>query len=200
MNSILQLKGRFEKRKNEAGFGTPKLPAKQKVTSTHMRDLKAQLMEVKAYWETNREIKGALVSVHYIRIVAKSNRLRNLLGDTGKKPVDSICGAKFATKGVSRGEEGRKHIFTHYVQISAIERAIESLENAANIVDQEYKGCITSEDTENLGKNHIYTYDSSSKTISQSIDFNKVLLNDSSLSTKFDNGVKVYSLSYTIIL
>ena len=159
MNSILQLKGRFEKRKNEAGFGTPKLPAKQKVTSTHMRDLKTQLMEVKAYWETNREIKGALVSVHYIRIVAKSNRLRNLLGDTGKKPVDSICGAKFAAKSASRGEEGRKHIFTHYVQISAIERAIESLENAANIVDQEYKGCITSEDTENLGKTHIYTYD-----------------------------------------
>lgn len=160
MNSILQLKGRFEKRKNEAGFGTPKLPAKQKVTSTHMRDLKAQLMDVKAYWETNREIKGALVSVHYIRIVAKSNRLRNLLGDVGKKPVDSICGAKFAVKGASRGEEGRKHIFTHYIQISAIERAIESLENAASIVDQEYKGCITSEDTENLGKNHIYTYDS----------------------------------------
>ena len=160
MNNILQLKGRFEKRKNEAGFGVPKLPAKQKVTSAHMRELKAQLMDVKAYWETNREIKGALVSVHYIRIVAKSNRLRNLLGDVGKKPVDSICGAKFAVKGASRGEEGRKHIFTHYIQISAIERAIESLENAASIVDQEYKGCITSEDTENLGKNHIYTYDS----------------------------------------
>lgn len=160
MNNILQLKGRFEKRKNEAGFGVPKLPAKQKVTSAHMRELKAQLMDVKAYWETNREIKGALVSVHYIRIVAKSNRLRNLLGDVGKKPVDSICGAKFAVKGALRGEEGRKHIFTHYIQISAIERAIESLENAASIVDQEYKGCITSEDTENLGKNHIYTYDS----------------------------------------
>lgn len=160
MNNILQLKGRFEKRKNEAGFGVPKLPAKQKVTSAHMRELKAQLMDVKAYWETNREIKGALVSVHYIRIVAKSNRLRNLLGDVGKKPVDSICGAKFAVKGASRGEEGRKHIFTHYIQISAIERAIEGLENAASIVDQEYKGCITSEDTENLGKNHIYTYDS----------------------------------------
>lgn len=85
MNNILQLKGRFEKRKNEAGFGVPKLPAKQKVTSAHMRELKAQLMDVKAYWETNREIKGALVSVHYIRIVAKSNRLRNLLGDVGKK-------------------------------------------------------------------------------------------------------------------
>ena len=156
MNSILQLKGRFEKRKNEAGFGTPKLPAKQKVTSTHIRELKAQLMDVKSYWEKNREINGALVSVHYIRVVAKSNRLRKLLGDTGKKPVDSICGAKFARK----GEEGRKHIFTHYVQLSAIERAIESLENAANIVEQEYKGCITSEDTENIGKNHVYKYDS----------------------------------------
>lgn len=160
MNSILQLKGRFEKRKNEAGFGLPKLPANKKVTSEHMRELKAQLMEVKSYWEKHTEIKGALVSVHYIRIVAKSNRLRNLLGDTGKKPVDSICGAKFAAKGDSKGVEGRKHIFTHYVQISAIKKAIENLEAAATIVDREYEGCISSEDAENLGKTHLYTYDS----------------------------------------
>ncbi len=160
MNSILQLKGRFEKRKNEAGFGSPKLPANKKVTSEHMRELKDQLTEVKSYWEKNREIKGALVSVHYIRIVAKRNRLRNLLGDTGKKPVDSICGAKFATKGDSGGEERRKHIFTHYVQISAIERAIRNLEAAATIVDREYEGCITAEDTEALGKAQLYIYDS----------------------------------------
>ena len=33
MNSILQLKGRFEKRKNDVQFGIPKLPVNTKVTS-----------------------------------------------------------------------------------------------------------------------------------------------------------------------
>ena len=96
MNSILQLKGRFEKRKNDVQFGIPKLPVNTKVTSEHMRQLKLQLMDVMSFWQKNTEIKGALVSVHYIRIIAKSNRLRRLLGDTGKKPADSICGAKFS--------------------------------------------------------------------------------------------------------
>jgi len=160
MNSILQLKGRFEKRKNESGFGPLKLPTNKKVTSTHIRELEAQLIDVKSYWEKNNEIKGALVSVHYIRIVAKSNRLRNLLGDVGKKPVDSICGAKFADKNGSNNAAGRKHVFTHYVQISAIEKAIKNLETTANIIDQEYNGCITSEDTTNFDKTHKYAYGS----------------------------------------
>lgn len=49
-----------------------------------MRQLKLQLMDVMSFWQKNTEIKGALVSVHYIRIIAKSNRLRRLLGDTGR--------------------------------------------------------------------------------------------------------------------
>ncbi len=177
MNGILQLKGRFEKRKNESGFGIPKLPANKSVSSDHMRTLKDQLVAVKAYWEQHREIKGALVSVHYTRIVAKSNRLRNLLGDTGKKPVDSIRGAKFVTKDNAE----RKHVFTHYVQITAIERAINNLEQAATIVDQGYNGRITSEDTENMGKSHIYKYD----TLMKKTNFIAVVL-DAFYVEKFD--------------
>lgn len=160
MNSILQLKGRFEKRKNDVQFGIPKLPVNTKVTSEHMRQLKLQLMDVMSFWQKNTEIKGALVSVHYIRIIAKSNRLRRLLGDTGKKPADSICGAKFSEIKGDNGNVRRKHVFTHYVQISALETAIDNLEKASSIIEKEYKGCITAEDTENLGKMRPYTYES----------------------------------------
>ncbi len=163
LNSILQLKGRFEKRKNDSRFGLAKLPAKQKVTSAHIIELKQQLEAVKAYWLGNTDIAGALVSVHYIRVVAKSNRLRCLLGDAGKKPVDSIRGAKFVVeKGIS-GNVIRKHVFTHYVQLSAIDKAILNLEIVASIIDQDYRGIITSEDIEKIGKDGLYRHDQTIK-------------------------------------
>ena len=159
LNNILQLKGRFEKRKNDSGFGPAKLPANQKVSSKHVFELKKQLEEVKAYWIDNHDIDGALVSVHYTRVVAKSNRLRNLLGDTGKKPIDSIRGAKFMTEKDAFGKTVHKHVFTHYVQLSAIERAISNLEIVSNIIDKDYNGNITSEDTEKIGKVRPYLHD-----------------------------------------
>lgn len=159
LNDILQLKGRFEKRKNDSGFGPLKLPKNQKVSSKHMLELKQQLETVKEYWTRNRDIEGALVSVHYTRVVAKTNRLRNLLGDTGKKPIDSIRGAKFVTEKDASGNLIHKHVFTHYVQISAIERAISNLETAADIINLDYKGVITSKDTETIGKEKLYKYD-----------------------------------------
>ena len=159
LNNILQLKGRFEKRKNDSGFGPVKLPANQNVSSKHVLELKRQLEAIREYWTKNRDIDGALVSVHYTRVVAKSNRLRNLLGDTGKKPVDSIRGAKFVTEKDTSGNIIHKHVFTHYVQLSAIERAISNLEIVANIINLEYKGIITSKDTEIIGKDRKYKYD-----------------------------------------
>ena len=94
MNGLLQLKGRFEKRGNE-GMGPVTLPAHKKVTSEHIEELIVQLSKVKAYWSDKDDIAGMIVSVHYIRVVAKSNRLKILLADAGKKTVDSIRGAKF---------------------------------------------------------------------------------------------------------
>jgi len=80
MNGLLQLKGRFEKRGNE-GMGPVTLPAHKKVTSEHIEKLIVQLSKVKAYWSDKDDIAGMIVSVHYIRVVAKSNRLKILLAD-----------------------------------------------------------------------------------------------------------------------
>lgn len=164
MNNILQLKGRFEKRKNDSGFGPVKLPAKKSVTSLHLNDLAAQLIRIKEYWVKNQDIAGAIVSVHYTRVVAKSNRLRILLSEKGKSPVDSICGAKFVTETLANGEKIHKHVFTHYVQIEAIEKAISNLTIASRIVEEEFDGKITSEDTEKLGKDYQYSRKDMKKT------------------------------------
>lgn len=85
--------------------------------------------------------------------------MRYLLGDTGKKPVESICGAKFVTEPNKFGKIIHKHVFTHYVQLSAIERAISNLQIVENIVDLEYNGQISSKDTETIGKDVPYKYD-----------------------------------------
>lgn len=157
MNGLLQLKGRFEKKGNES-MGPVGLPAHQKVTVGHMEELSAQLLKVKQYWMNNDDIAGAIVSVHYTRVVAKSNRLKNLLGDVGKKPADSIRGAKFVTKENEQGKMIHKHVFTHYVQISAIDRAVNNLKTVQGIVNEAYNGCITAEDIAKLGKEKKYLY------------------------------------------
>lgn len=164
LNNILQLKGRFEKRKNDSGFGPVKLPAKQSVTSLHLEELVTQLMRIKKYWGKNQDIAGAIISVHYTRVVAKSNRLRILLSEKGKSPVDSIRGAKFVTESTINGGKIRKHVFTHYVQIEAIERAINNLVLASKIIEEDFHGKITSEDTEKLGRENPYSRQDMKKT------------------------------------
>ena len=64
MNSFLQLKGRFEQRGNANKPGTPTLPKTKQVTSDHLRELKMQLTQILEYWKGNRDIAGAIVSVH----------------------------------------------------------------------------------------------------------------------------------------
>lgn len=163
MNNILQLKGRFEKRKNDAKYGPARLPANGKVSSKHLQELKMQLEDIKAFWMKHRDIGGALVSVHYTRVVPKSNRLRNLLGDTGKKPTDSICGAKFETEKDASGIGIQKHVFTHYVPLTSIEKAISNLEKVATIIDEDYRGTIIASDIEKIGKEKIYEHDNEIK-------------------------------------
>lgn len=90
MNNVLQLKGRFEKRNNKINFGGAKLPANKKVFAEHLDELADDLNNVLQYWKKHKEIEGALVSVHYTRVVAKSNRLRVLLSERGKTPTLSI--------------------------------------------------------------------------------------------------------------
>lgn len=157
MNELLQLKGRFDKRGNE-GMGPIGLPTHKKVTSEHIGELICQLIKVKEYWSDKEDIAGVIVSVHYIRVVAKSNRLKILLADIGKRPVDSIRGAKFVIEADDEGKKIHKHVFTHYVQTSAIDKAINNLQVVKKIVDIDYNGCITTEDIEILGKEKKYVH------------------------------------------
>lgn len=157
MNGLLQLKGRFDKHGNESG-GPVNLPAGKIVTSKHMGNLIDQLIKVKEYWSDKNDIAGMIVSVHYITVIAKRNRLKTLLSDVGKKPVNSIRGARFVKETDVNGRFIHKHVFTHYVKVSAIDRAISNLKIVKEIVEADYKGCITAKDIEKLGKDVKYVH------------------------------------------
>ena len=164
MNNILQLKGRFEQRPNASRPGSPKLPKGKSVSASHLYELAKQLERILAYWTKNTDINGALVSVHYKHIVAKSNRLKILLAEKGKTPTDSIRGAKFVWKPNDVGEKVQKHVFTHFVSLEAIEKSIEVLNQTASIIEKQYRGSVNSEIIEELGKKSKYNFAEVPKT------------------------------------
>lgn len=60
---------------------------------------------------------------------------------------------------IIRAKTIHKHVFTHYVQASAIDKAINNLQKIVKeIVDADYNGCITAEDIEKLGKEKKYLH------------------------------------------
>lgn len=144
MNNILQLKGQFLQKSNSGGFGPPKLPLNGFVETSHLKDLKGQLQRVLRFWQENTLIEGALVSVYYKHVVAKSNRIKGLLCKGPSDQNDSIRGSRF-------DGEVPKHVFTHYVKLDALQESITRLETCIGIVKNEYAGRITQEEVEALG-------------------------------------------------
>lgn len=150
MNNILQLKGKFQQRKNLSGFGAVNLPKGAKVTAEHINKLKKQLMQLENYWKKEQTIGGALISVHYKCIVAKSNRLQILLGEKKAHPNMSIRGAKFIDDENEKGQKIKKHIFTYFISLEALQKSIQYLEKSEIVLLEFYNGEITDKDTESI--------------------------------------------------
>ena len=84
MNTLLQLKGHFEQRSNPNRPGPRNLPAGQEVKVSHVVDLMNQLSNLAQFWSDKTLFEKALVSVHYKDVVAKSNRIKDLLSESPK--------------------------------------------------------------------------------------------------------------------
>ncbi len=146
MNRLLELKGRFNHNPNPSSPGPVKLPIKAQtnpITSDHLRKLKTQLEEIVLFWEKNDLIHGALTTVYYREIVAKSNRLCRLLSETGENSNRSIRGAKF-------NDDISKHIFTYFNTLPAIKRSISELSKVISIVDRNFNGVVTKKDIDDI--------------------------------------------------
>ena len=119
-NNILQLKGEFTQKSSEGQPGATNLPKNGLVNVTHVGQLQKQLEELKKFWMKESYLSGALISVHYIDVIAKSRRIKSLLSKGNKKSNDTMVGAKF-----SEGQP--KHIITHYIPLEFIDDSIQKL-------------------------------------------------------------------------
>lgn len=149
MNSLLQLKGHFEQAKNTSRPGSSKLPSGQCVNLEKLQNLTSDLLKLKNFWENEDIVSGALVSVYYIKVAAKSNRVRKLLSKSRVTSNSSIVGARF-TK-----DESPKHIITHYVSMDLIDSSIDMLQKCMKIVSDEYDGCVTCSDIIKLNEKKV---------------------------------------------
>ena len=95
MNPTLQLKGKFNHKNNENKPGPKNIPKGKKVESRHLLALIDQLRSIGVYWQKEKTIGGVLLSVYYIDVIAKSNRISSLF-KKGKITANStIRGSRF---------------------------------------------------------------------------------------------------------
>lgn len=150
MNNVLELKGkRFVQASKKPGGGSIAMNSQVIVTSQHLQNLAVKLNRIYDFWlQESRPFSGTLVSVHYNKIVAKSNRIAGLF--KGDKSNYSIVGAKFNT-------EKTKHIITYYFSLNDISKSISLLHEVETIINSFFKNGITKSILDNsIGFDKIY--------------------------------------------
>jgi hypothetical protein len=180
LNNLLQLKGRFEQASRSTdGFGAPNLPAGQSVNVSKLQDLLKNLKELREYWKGQSLLPGALISVHYIKVAAKSNRVQALLGNNSNKSNNSIVGAKFSL------DASPKHIITHYVSRDILNESIQRLIDSISILNQQFNGEIDCDTIDKINQKKIpYTH----KTIFKTNFLNVIV--DAYYVEKFDISIE----------
>ncbi len=145
MNDILQLKGKFNQKSAEQGFGPSNLPRGKCVNVNHLTKLKESLIAVKDYWKTDDFLERPLVDVLYNCIVAKSNRMRAIFPNY-KNLDNKIVGAKF-----SFDRNGNKrHVIKHCVSKEVMNNAIKYIELTIKMMKDNYEDIITDEDISDI--------------------------------------------------
>ena len=124
MNPLLQVKLRFTHERNNQKPGPRNLKANAQTTVEMIDMLIEELNSVLRYYRNSPKIiQGILVDVNYNDIIAKSNRIREVLKPAGRAINDVVVGARFSD--AQDGEEN--HIITYYINSATIEKTIEDL-------------------------------------------------------------------------
>lgn len=133
MNNVLELKGkRFVQARRNGSGGGKAINGKIEVTTEHLLRLKVQLKQIKEFWDKEtKPFEGALVSVYYNKIVAKSNRVAAIFKGTDSN--DAIVGAKFS-------EDKSRHIITYFLDENDLLKSIELISTVANILSEKFSG------------------------------------------------------------
>lgn len=135
MNNVLELKGkRFIQASKTGSGGGASMNSKKIVTREQLLRLIERISQIKEFWkQEKRPFEGILISVHYNKIVAKSNRIAGLF-----KVKDSnyaIVGAKF-------NKEKTKHIITYFLDMEDLDKSIELLLKTSDIIKVKFQNGI----------------------------------------------------------
>lgn len=151
MNDLLQLKGSFDSAPSSASGGSPSIPKGQHVTAEHMLSLANDIHVVAAFWDEVTIDIDPLVCVYYDRVIAKSNRVKRLLGSMDGKASEHIVGAKYDIAANLK----RRHVITYSVARAELDGTEKLLRECANIVNRFYGGMITDEDLGKVSKDDL---------------------------------------------
>ena len=149
MNSLIRLTGDFQTARGSRP-GSATLPAKGTVTSVKIMHIRKSLETVLRKWPKDAIIKDILVSVEYRQIVAKSNRIGEMLnGGKDQEPELSIRGARYLDFNGNRP----RHLMTHYVPETTILSTIDELRECERIVVDYFDGLMNADKMVELVKN-----------------------------------------------
>lgn len=175
MNNLLQLKGQFHQRSNNSTPGPATLPGSSIVLVEHLETLLSQLKKLYSFWSTQTVVKGALISVYYIDVIAKSNRISAILHESCKVTNNTIVGAKFTDK------KNPKHIITHYIHLDSLNTSISKLDLVIKCVKEKMSGVVSQKKLDNIDALSKYL---TSIGLSKSV-FNQIIV-DAYYAEKFD--------------
>ena len=135
MNNVLELKGkRFIQASKTGSGGGASMNSKKIVTREQLLRLIERISQIKEFWkQEKRPFEGILISVHYNKIVAKSNRIAGLF--KGKDSNYAIVCAKF-------NKEKTKHIITYFLDMEDLDKSIELLLKTSDIIKVKFQNGI----------------------------------------------------------
>lgn len=167
MHNLLMLRGRFESRRNPSRPAGPEIKMHEKLYASHVFKLEEELRSVLDFFSKDNRIGGALVTVYYDRVIAKSSRIKVLLSDNCQvgKAFLSIKGVRFEQITNELGEQAEAHVFTHFVSLDTLRSTIALLSNARLYIEEEQDGCVDFDKFKKIKQSSRKTYHTLSKNI-----------------------------------
>lgn len=117
MNNVIELKGKkFGQSSKRSGGGGVSMNGHMSINHSHVNSLQKKMETIVTFWDNeSRPFSGVLISVHYNKIVAKSNRIGGLF--KGNKSNFAIVGAKF-------NDNKNRHIITYFLDATDLSKSI----------------------------------------------------------------------------
>lgn len=147
MNDILQIKIPFGHISRKGQVGPSNLPANQSISVDKLTYIVDRLNAQIVFWKQQSVISDTLISIEYTRVVAKSNRVRQLLNYKVGDINDCIKGAKFVGD-----ETSKRHVITYNVPLYSIIKSVEDLIATINILTKYYNGSICTTSIDDINK------------------------------------------------